>query len=179
MACSSIVSLLRSCGQRITPGTDEYYFIRFGDLSANTSTRLVYSADTQDTIQAIYKNSGTTFVQVQGLKDTAGLTETGTIDQTKGVNYLTQTWKLSINYQSAADKTFIESVRDQPIVVLYKNRSGVYFATGVEGNLMLKTLEGGSGTDLSSSAAYALSFEGTSTSTVRLVNTSIVTGLIS
>lgn len=179
MACSSIVALLRACGTGVIAGTEAFWMVAYNDLSANTITQQVYSADTSGTTQAIYLAATKKFVEVDILKSTAGSKEVFTIDPTKGLNFVTATFTLVLSDLTPANLAFIQSIRNQPVVLLYRTRTEVYFVQGLTGNMFAKTIEGGSGVAEADFIGWNITFENLSLNPAPIVNTAIISGLIS
>jgi hypothetical protein len=174
MSCNSLTSLPRVCADGIVAGLEKVYVVAHKDLTGTT----VYSAATNGTVTQVKLSGSTKFVEVGLLKSTAGLSEKLTKDNTKGTSFYTQTFTLVLGDLSTENKTFIESVQNQPVVVIYKTRTGKYFIVGLNGQFEITNIEGGTGTAEGDQIGHTLTFEGISTSVAPLLDSSILSSLI-
>ena len=179
MSCTSITALPRACGQGVVAGLEKVYMITFQDLAPATGTLNTYTLSTGGIINEIGLDSGKKFVEIGLLKSTAGLNEALTKDNSKGTSFLTQTFKLVLGDMTNENKTWVESVMNQPVAVLIKTRTGKYFASGLNGLFELSALEGGTGTAEADMIGYTLTFTGVDTKLTSQVDSTIVSGLIS
>ncbi|RZK04520.1 MAG: hypothetical protein EOO46_16495 [Flavobacterium sp.] len=154
--------------------------VAFSDMGphADSTTGDVYTTATGGTVNAIQMDSGKKFVEIGLLKNTSGLNEALTKDSTKGISFFTQTFTLVLGDVTIENKAFVESVMNQPVAVIIKTRTGKYFAAGLNGLFELASAEGGTGVAETDLIGYTLTFSGLSTGTMKLVDPSIVAGLI-
>jgi len=181
MACTSLVALPRVCADGIVGGLEKVYVIAFKDLKAVASGSTdVYSASTSTgTIVQVGLVSGKTFVEIGLLKNTSGLNEKLTKDLTKGTAFFTQTFTLLLSDLTTANNDFIKAVTNQPVAVILKTRTGKYFVAGLNGLLEVSAIDGGTGTAEGDMAGHTLTFEGISLGVVPLIDSTIISGLIS
>jgi hypothetical protein len=179
MACTSLTALPRACGAEGTMGglLSKAYFLAYQDI--DTSAGAGYTLASNGIVSAIATDSGKTFVEVGLLKNTAGVTDTLTKDVTKGLAYFTQNFTLVLSGMSTDNRTFINSVLNQPVVIIMQSRSGNYYAIGLNGLLELSSAEGGTGVAEGDLNGYTLQFSGFDIEPVRLVDSSIIAGLLS
>lgn len=179
MACNSLIALPRSCAEGVLGGLEKAYLIAFKDLEPISSgTTSVYSATTEGVVSQVGVASGKSFVEVGLLKNTAGLTEKLTKDPTKGVSFMTQTFTLVLSDLSIENQTFVKSVKDQPVAAMIKSRTGKYFIIGLNGQMEVTAIDGGTGVAEADLIGYTLTFEGNSPSVAMLIDDSLVASLI-
>lgn len=180
MACSSLVTLLRTCGDAANiAGVDKIYMIAFKDLvSPTTGTTEVYTTAINGIINNIGLASGKTFVEIQTTRSSAGLSQKFTSDLQKGSSFFTDTFSLTLAGLSVENRAFILSILKQPVAVLIKARTGNYFATGLNGQLYAQSIDTGTGTVESDLAGYQIQLSGLSSIPVPLVDATIVSSLI-
>jgi hypothetical protein len=178
MACSSLVALPRACADGVLAGVEKVYMIAFNDLDVIAGTQEVYSATTAGIVNQIGLDSGKKYVEIGLLKSTSGLQEALTKDTTKGTSFFTQTFTLVLGDLTIENQTFIKDVTNQPVSVIYKSRTGKYFVVGLNGQLEIATIEGGTGTAEADLIGHTLTFNGISTSVAPLMDSSILAGLI-
>ena len=177
MACTSLVALPRACGAAgIVAGLEKLYIISFEDLVPLPSGE-VY-AETAGLISDISVDSTKNFVEVGLLKSTAGLNEELTKNLQNGTAFLTQTLTVVLSDLTTANKTFVENVLNQPVAVMIKTRTGKYYAAGLNGQLELSGLSGGTGIAEGDLIGYTLTFSGISTSLISMVDNTIVASLL-
>jgi len=179
MACNSIVALPRVCSDGNIGGLEKAYLIAFKDLKAITSaTTEVYSASTNGTVVTVGLQSGKTFVEVGLLKSTSGLAEKATIDPTKDQAFFTQTYTLALGGLSVENSTFINSIKNQPVALIIKTRTGKYLVCGLNGQFNAINVEGGTGTVEGDMVGYTITMEGFSSSVAPFLDPTILSGLI-
>ena len=181
--CSSLTALPRACGaEGIVAGLEKAYIVSFNDLAAPSGSVNgdVYTVDSETgMVASIGVASGKMFVEVGLLKSTAGLTEKLTKDTKVGSAYLTQTFTLVLADLSADNKSFVENVLNQPVAVIVKSRTNKFYAAGLNGQLELTTLDGGTGAAEGDLMGYTLTFEGIDTKLIPAVDPTIINGLLS
>ncbi|MBS1632685.1 MAG: hypothetical protein JST10_08945, partial [Bacteroidetes bacterium] len=121
---------------------------------------------------------GKSYVEIGLLKNTSGLNEKLTKDPTKGTSFMTQTFTLVLSDLTIENQTFVKSVKDQPVSVIYKSRTGKFFVVGLNGQFEITNIEGGTGTAEADLIGYTLTFEGNSPSVAMLIDDSLVASLI-
>jgi len=178
MACSSLTSLPRACGEGVVGGLEKLYMIAFQDLAPVSGSTEVYSVSTDGIVNEVGLQSGKTFVEVGLLKSTAGLKEALTKNNQTGTSFLTQTFTLVLSNITTTNRTWVESVMDQPVAVLVKSRTGKFFVAGLNGQFELSALESGTGTAEGDLMGYSLTFSGIDTKLVPQVDDTIITDII-
>lgn len=181
MACPSLIALPRACGaEGVVAGLEKVYMIAFNDLAipVGQTTDEVYTESVNGMISAIGLDASKSFVEVGLLKSTAGLNEALTKDTKTGTSFLTQTFTLVLSDLTADNRIFIQGVMNQPVSILIKTRTGKYFASGLNGQLELSGLEGGTGTAEGDLIGYTLTFSGIDTKLIPQVDPTIVADLI-
>jgi hypothetical protein len=180
MACSSLVALARACGaDGIMGGLEKLYMVAFADtvVPAGATDNNIYTLSAGGLISAIGLNTGKLFVEIGLLNSSAGLKETLTKDNTKGTAYFTQELTVVLSDLSTDNETFVTSVLRQPVVVVLKTRTGNYYAAGLNGQLELSALDGGTGTADGDLIGYNLTFSGVSINLIPQVDSTIITTL--
>jgi len=178
MACNSLSSLPRACSDGSLGGVNKVYIIAYKDLATIVGANDVFSASTSGIVNAVGLASGKTYVEIGLLKDTSGLTEKLTKDNTKGTNFFTQTFSLVLGDITPTNTQFIQDVKGQPVSVIYKTRTNAYFILGLNGQFEITTIEGGTGVASADLIGHTCSFEGISSGTAQLLDPSIVASLI-
>lgn len=181
MACTSLIALPRACGaEGIIAGLEKLYVIAYSDLAPATGVAgtPIYTTTTGGVISDIGLASGKVYVQVGLLKSTAGVKENMTKDSSKGIAFFTQEFSLTLADLTVENKTFIESVLNQPISILIKSRTGKYFVAGLNGLFELSALEGGTGTAESDLIGYTLTFQGLETKLIPMVDAALIPTLL-
>ncbi len=181
MACPSLQALPRACGtEGVVAGVEKVFMITFNDLAVPTGSTVdeVYTTSTNGMVDAIGLVATKKYVGIDLLKSTSGLDEALTKDTKTGTSYMTQTFKLVLSDLTSDNKTFIESVLNQPVSVLLKTKTGKYFVAGLNGQMELSALEGGTGTAEGDLIGYNLTFTGISTKMITQVDPTIVADLI-
>lgn len=179
--CSSLVELSRQCGaEGIVGGTEKLYMISFADTTVpdGATGDEIYTVSEGGLISDIGIETGKSFVEVGILKSTVGIKETLTKDPSVGSAYFTQEMPLVLAGLSSDNRTFVESVLNQPVVAIVKSRNGKYFAAGLNGQLELSSLEGGTGTAEGDLNGYNLTFSGISNKLIYQVDSTIITSLL-
>lgn len=179
MACNSLIALPRVCADGIVGGLEKVYIVAFKDLAPiSSATTEVYSATTAGTVNQISLVATKKFVEVGLLKNTSGLSEKLTKDVTKGTSFFTQSFTLLVPDLTVEAFTFIKSVVNQPVAVIYKTRTGKYFVVGLNGQFEVTTVEGGTGTAEADLVGHTITFEGVSLSVAPLLDSTILSALI-
>lgn len=178
MTCSSIASLLRSCGEGVVAGLEKLYMIAYKDLTSASGGTETYTLSSSGIINHIGLATGKTFVEVELLKSTAGMKEDAVIEPSKGVAYFKQELSIVLGNLTTDNRTFIETVLTQPVAILMKTRTGKYFAAGLNKQLFLSKAEGGTGVQENDLIGYSLTFEGVDTALIRMVDDTIITSLV-
>ncbi|MFT3912237.1 MAG: hypothetical protein QM737_22610 [Ferruginibacter sp.] len=153
------------------------------DLAPTTGTAgdPTYTFATNGTVNAIGLAVDASFVEIGLLKQSAGLKETMTKDDTKGLLYFNQEFSMTVAGISTENRTFVETVLRQPVVVLMKGMSETvakYFIAGLNEQLTLTALESGTGVSKDDTAGYKLTFSGYSTKLIPLVDNTIIGTLL-
>lgn len=181
MSCTSLTALPRACGAKgIEAGLDKLYMVSYEDLAPATGATHgeVYVTATNGMVSAIGLDSGKKFVAIGLLKDTSDVSLKLTKDVTKGISYFTNTLKFVLSELTTENKTFVESVMNQPVAILFRSRTGKYYFAGGNGRFELTAGEGGIGMKSDDLNGITLTFEGADSTMVSLVDDSIVSGLI-
>lgn len=176
MACNSLTALPRACSDGIVAGLEKMYIIAFKDLTSVSGSTEVYATATNGTVNNIgFVTSSVKYVEVGLLKSTSGLSETLTKDTTKGVSFFTQTYTTVLGDLTIENQTFIKSTVNQPVSVIYKTRTGKYFVIGLNGQLEMSAVDGGTGIAESDLAGHTLTFSGISKTPAPFLDSSILT----
>jgi hypothetical protein len=182
MACTSLVALPRACGASgVVAGTEKLYIISYNDLTPTGSSGNVYTTTTvsgSTLISDINVATGKNYVEIGLLKSTAGLNEEMTKNLQNGITYFTQTLTVVLADITTANQQFVESVIHQPVSVVLKTRTGNYYAAGLNGQLELSKLTGGTGIQEGDLIGYQLEFSGVSKDLIRMVDPTILAGLL-
>jgi len=178
MSCPSLTALAKSCGATGVMGglLSKAYFLAYNDL--DTSAGAGFTTSAGDVVNAVTLKATKKFVEVGLLKNTAGLTEKASIDSTKGLFWFSQDFTLVLSGMTSENRAFLKSVMNQGIVIMFQARSGNHYVVGLNGLLELSAAEGGTGTQESDLNGYTLTFSGIDTEPARLVDSTIVAGLI-
>jgi hypothetical protein len=180
MSCESINALPRLCGDGILAGVSKVYMIAFKDLEpVSSATTEVYATSISNIVNEVGLASGKSFVEIGILKNTVGVNETLTKDPTRGTCFFNQSFTLVLGGISNENRTFVETIKNQPVAVIYKARSGNHYVIGLNGDLELASLEGGTGTAPEDLVGYTMTFNGISASLTPLIDSSLVPSLIS
>ena len=179
MACNSLVALPRSCQEGVMGGIqNSIYMIAYKDLTLISGGSDVYTINpTTNTVSEIGVTT-TKFVNIDLLKSTSGLEEKLTKDLQKGTNFFSQTFKLVLGDITPSNVTFLQSVINQPVSIIYKTRTGNYFVVGLNGQFELKTATGGTGIGESDMNGYTLEFEGIGSTVAPLLDSSILPDIV-
>jgi len=181
MACSSLVALARACGaDGIMGGLEKLYMVAYADTAvpSGATDNKIYTLSAGGLVSAIGLATDKLFVEIGLLKSTAGLKETLTKDTTKGTAFFTQELTVVLSDLSTDNETFVSSVLNQPVVVVLKTRTNKYYAAGLNGQMELSALDGGTGTAEGDLMGYNLTFSGISTILIPQVDSTIITDLI-
>lgn len=160
MACTSLTALLRACGaEGLAGGISKAWAMTYADAVEGTNGK-IYTTTTGGIVSAIDVATGKLFVEIGLLKSSAGLGEELTKNRATGTAFITQTLTLVLADLTTENRTFVESVLNQPIVVIVRTRTGKLFVAGLSGDLELATLAGGTGTAEGDLIGYTLTFTG-------------------
>ena len=173
MSCTSLQNLARSCGTAgIVGGLEKLYVIQYSDLSGSFGGE-VYQVS-GSVISDITPKSGSSYVEVGLLKSTAGINEELTKNQQNGSAYITQTVSVTLSDLSPENKTWVESLINSPVSFIVKTRTKKYFAAGLNGDMELATLTGGTGVAEGDLVGYQLTFTGISSELLRQVDPTLI-----
>lgn len=179
MPCLSLTALPRACADGVIAGLEKVYIIAFKDLAPiNTGTTAVFSASTTGVVNVVTRLATKTFVEIGLLKSTSGLNEKLTKDDSKGVSFFEQSFTLVLGDITVDNQTFIKNVTNQPVVVIYKTRTGKHFIAGLNGQFEVSAIEGGTGTAEADLIGYTLTFNGNSTTVAPFILDSLVPTLL-
>ena len=179
MACDSLTALTLNCGDSLMGGLYEMKIIAFGDLKKISGVDEVYTLDsTTGMVDEIGVVTGKMFVDIAlSPKASNGLATALVKDETKGYSYFSQTMTFQVRGVNKTNTEFITSVKDQPVAFIVKNRSGVYLAAGLNGDMTMTAVDGGTGAVLEDGQNFALTFLGNSDEAALFVDPSIIAGL--
>lgn len=178
MACNSLSALPRVCAEGVLAGVEKVYIIAYKDLEPiNSGTTDVYSATTAGTVVQIAVVSGKSYVEIGLLKSTSGLNEAMTKDNTKGTSFFTQTFTIVLSDLTTDNSQFIKNVSNQPVSILYKSRTGKWFAVGLNGQFEVSAVEGGTGVAEADLIGHTLTFNGISTTVAPIMLDSLAAQL--
>lgn len=176
MACSSLAALPRVCSDGVIGGVEKVWMIAFNDLNPLSGSGItdVYSASTNGIVTQIGFDSGKKYVEIGLLKSTSGMNEALTKDNTKGVSFYTQTFTLVLSDLTVENTAFIKSVTNQPVSIIYKTRTGKYFVAGLNGQMEVTTVTGGSGIAEADAIGHTITFAGISASITPMLDSSLI-----
>lgn len=176
MACSSLVALPRVCStDGIVGGLQELHMIAFADLAPVSGSTLTYAqAAPGGIVNQIGLQATKKFIKIDILKSTSGLEEVMTKDYQKGSLFFTQKLNLILGGNTVINQAFIQSVLSQPVVIIVKSRTGLYFVAGLTGQFELDSLTGGSGVAEADLNGFSLGFGGVSTTFAPMVDPTIL-----
>jgi hypothetical protein len=178
MACNSLSALPRVCAEGVLAGVEKVYIIAYKDLEPiNSGTTDVYSATTAGTIVQIAVVSGKSYVEIGLLKSTSGLNEAMTKDNTKGTSFFTQTFTIVLSDLTTENSQFIKNVSNQAVSILYRSRTGKWFAVGLNGQFEVSGIEGGTGVAEADLIGHTLTFNGISTTVAPIMLDSLAASL--
>lgn len=181
MACTSLIGLPTVCGSTgIYGGLEKLYIIAYKDLApaSGDAGTPVYTLSTGGLVSEIGLVDTKKYVEIGLLKSTSGVKETMTKNAQSGTNFMTQEITLVLSDITAENRVFIESVRYQPVSILVKSRTGKWFVTGLNGQLELSALEGGTGTVETDLTGYTLTFQGIDGNLLPQVDDALITDII-
>lgn len=178
MACNSLVSLPRVCPEGVLAGVEKVYIIAFKDLKVLSGSTDVFATNTGGTVTQIGLQSGKTYVEIGLLKSTSGLNEALTKNNQNGTSFFTQTFTLVLSDLTTENHKFIKDVQNQPVSVLYRSRTGKWYAAGLNGQFEVSAIEGGTGVAEEDLIGYTITFNGISTTVAPIVLDSVVTASI-
>lgn len=178
MACDSLVALSRACGSEgLVGGISQAYMIAFADCENVGSSTDIYTL-TGGVVSEIGVASGKSFVKVDLLPSSSGLTEELTKNTSTGNSYLTTTFTLVLADLNAANRGFISSVLNQNVVVVTKSRTGKFYAAGLKGELELSALTGGLGIAEGDAVGHTLTFTGITSLLIPSVDPTLIPTLL-
>jgi hypothetical protein len=177
MACNSIAALPRECTQGVLGGVQSFWIIAHKDLEAISGTD-VYTVDTDGFVDEIGLASGKTYVTVGLLKSTAGATTEMTKNDQTGVNFFTNTMTLVLSDITKENLDFIKTVRNQPVSILMKTRTDKYVVYGLNGQLEISAMTGGTGVQEPDLSGFSLTFSGIERQPAILVQPALVPTII-
>ena len=181
MACASLVALPRACGtQGIIAGVEKLYMLSAADLApaSGVAGSPIYTATTAGVISDIGLVASKFFVPVGILKSTVGLNEDGQFNEQNGSAFFKQEFTLTLSDLTTENRQFVESVLTQPVAVLIKTRTEKYFVAGLNSQLQLSAVKGGTGTAEADLIGYTLTFSGLDTKLIPMVDSALVPSLL-
>ena len=181
MACPSLTALPRACGtEGIVAGLEKLYIIAFNDLApaSGDAGDPVYTTAVNGMVSDIGLAASKTYVEVGLLKSTASVGESGVFNPQNGVNFVNQTVVMVLGGLSVENRSFVEKVMNQPVSILLKSRTGKWYVTGLNGQLELSALEGGTGTAPEDLNGYTLTFTGIETGLMPQVEAALISTII-
>lgn len=182
MACQSIVALPKACGSTAkVAGIEKVWMISYSDVAQISGTiSEIYTLSNSGVVNALGVTAGSSdkFVEIGINRSSVGLDEKLTKNIELGNSFFTQTFKLTLTDLTTANRQFVESVLNQPVVVLVKSRTRNYFIAGLNGQLELTDLEGGTGTKEEDLIGYNLTFTGIESMLVPLVDSTLIPNII-
>jgi hypothetical protein len=174
MACISLVALPRACGtEGILGGTEKLYMIAYKDLNVVSGTT-VYTTASSGAVNQIGLDTAKKFVEIGLLKSTTGLNFEYVNNPQTGSSYFTNTLTLVLGNLSVENKAFVDSVKNQPVAIILKARTGKYFVTGLNGQFEVSAITGGTGVSEGDLNGYNITFSGVDGDTAKLVDETII-----
>jgi len=180
MACNSITAISRVCGTSLIPGSEKLWMVAFKDTIALSGTD-IYTVGVTGSgtwVTGIGLSASKKFVDVGFLRDTASFTGEGTVDPARGVAFSTNTLTFKLGDLSVENQAFLETVLTQPVAAILKLRTGKYYALGLGGLFQLSAFTVLSGAAAADEVSYSLTFNEVDGIVPRMVNPSIIAGLI-
>ena len=180
MACKSIVALIKACGSVAKmAGLEKVWMISYNDVPYISGTD-VYTLSASGIVNAlgVTSSSAVKFVEIGINRGGAGLDEKMSKNIQLGNSFFTQTFKLTLTDLTTENRQFVESVLNQPVIVLVKSRTKNYFIAGLSGMLELAELDGGTGTKEDDLIGYNLTFNGLESMLVPLVDPTLIPDII-
>lgn len=181
MACASLTALLKTCGNTgVIGGLEKMYAIAFADLEpvSGSTTGDVYTVSTGGLVSDIGVKTAKSFVEVGLLKSSSSLAESMTKDPTKAVLYFTQTFSLVLAEMTQENKAWVESVMNQPIVIIVKSRNGKFYVAGLNGLMEASKIDSTTGAAEGDGNSYTLEFTGIDTQLVKQVDPTLIPTLL-
>lgn len=179
MACESLTSITRVCNpEGILGGLGKLYMMTFADAQNITGTDKIYTTAISGLISEIGVKTGKMFVDIALLQSTAGLNEELTKNLQTGTAFLTRTLTTVVQGLSTENRAWVDNVINQPVIAIVKTRSGSYFAAGLDGEMELATLAGGTGIAEGDLQGYTLTFTGVSGKLIPGVDPTIIADLL-
>lgn len=171
MACTSLVNIANNCERRgIMGGISTAYMMSVADTYswpgyANGNIYTISEAGYVDSINVI---PGKFFVEIGLLKATSGIGENGTANINGGFT-VEQIFTLVLAEINAEVTAWIDNIISQPVIVIVKTITGKYFAAGLNQNMMLASIAGGTGINFTDLNGYTLTFSAIEGRTIRPV----------
>lgn len=177
MSCPSLVALARECGaDGQMGGIEKLYIVAFKDLVplVASPTNEVYTVSSGNLVDEIGIAVGKAFVEVGLIKSTSGLNVELTKNLSTDTRYFTETFTLVLGGVTPENEVFIKSVLAQPVSIVVKTRNGKYVSIGLNGQLELATLSGGTGIAEGDMVGYNMTFTGVSNTLPLIVSPTII-----
>lgn len=180
-ACSSIVAVTTDCGtEGRVAGLETCYMISYADLApvSGDAGTPKYTVSSGGVVNAIGLADGKHFVEVQFYKNNGGLTQKFSINNQNGLSYWIPEFTLTLADLSMANRTFVNSVKNQPIVLIAKSMTGKFFFVGGNGRFQLSAAESGTGQADSDFYGYKLTWSGIELEPMTEVESTIISDLL-
>jgi hypothetical protein len=180
-ACVSVAALARACGtDGVAAGIEQLYIIAFKDLApiSGDAGTPIYATASNGMVSNIGLADTKSYVKIDLLKSTSGFKDPMTKNNQNGTLFYTPEMNLVLSDLTIENRNFILSVQNQPVSMLYLNRTGKYFVVGLNGQFELSALEGGTGTAEADLIGSTLTFSGIDTVPMRQVELALVPTLL-
>jgi hypothetical protein len=177
MACNSIVALPRDCSEGVLGGIQKFWIIAHKDLEPVSGTD-VYTVDTDGYVDDIGVVSGKTYVTIGLLKSTAGASTEMTKNDQTGVNFFTNSITLVVSDITKENLDFVKTVRNQPVSIIMKTRTDKYVVYGLNGQLEISAMTGGTGVAEPDLTGFSMTFSGIERQPALLVDPTLVPSIV-
>ncbi len=178
MACQSITGITRLCGTSVVPGTEKLWMVAFKDLYEISGTDVYTLGASSSLVNAIGLTGSIKYVEIATLRDSTGFDSEGTMDPTKGVNFVTNTLTLKLADLTVENRAFVENTMAQPVSALLKLRTGRYYVLGLGGQLEMTGLQATSGKSSGDEVSYTITFNEIAGLTPYQVDPTVITTII-
>lgn len=171
MACQSLSAYVFDCGTTRVSGTRKMYIAAAKDVASVTvdgTSGMVSAIAMQDTLK---------FVNISIPKNTVNFgvgieknAENQTLSFTSEVSF-------PLNQYDNTTKKFVESIANQPVMVILELRNDNYVLLGKEGFLELSTLAGGSEAAAAGKLGFNITLTSSDSTLPHIIDSTIVSGV--
>lgn len=172
MSCSSVSSYVFDCGTSRVSGTRKLYIVAYKDVSSVTID------GTSGLVTAITLAGSNKFVNIQVPKNVVGFGVGIDKNQENQTLQFTSEVTFPLNQYDNTTKKWVESIANQPVMVLLELRNNNFVLVGYEGFLELSTLTGGSEAAGNGKLGFNITLQSTDSSLPQIVDPTIVAALL-